>query len=78
MNYGEHETIVGDSQLSASERNRRLIPYMAFYLPPPEFPLNQQYLLQRVSKKLQQNMKYFTILYTIFILAEANATADIK
>ncbi|XP_022211422.2 uncharacterized protein LOC111066828 [Drosophila obscura] len=34
---------LGDSQLSASERSRRLIPYMAFYLPAPELPINQQY-----------------------------------
>ncbi|XP_015037252.2 ataxin-2 homolog isoform X4 [Drosophila pseudoobscura] len=35
--------LLGDSQLSASERSRRLIPYMAFYLPAPELPINQQY-----------------------------------
>ncbi|XP_017142487.1 trithorax group protein osa isoform X2 [Drosophila miranda] len=35
--------LLGDSQLSASERSRRLIPYMTFYLPAPELPINQQY-----------------------------------
>ncbi|XP_030371546.1 mediator of RNA polymerase II transcription subunit 15 [Scaptodrosophila lebanonensis] len=37
----------GDSELSASERNRRLIPYMAFYLPAPELPINKQYAKQQ-------------------------------
>ncbi|XP_070142821.1 uncharacterized protein [Drosophila kikkawai] len=41
---GSHNTsIISDSDLSASERSRRLIPYMAFYLPAPELPINQQY-----------------------------------
>ncbi|XP_041565090.1 pollen-specific leucine-rich repeat extensin-like protein 1 isoform X2 [Drosophila elegans] len=38
-----------DSELSASERSRRLIPYMAFYLPAPELPINQQYATKHSS-----------------------------
>ncbi|XP_017084474.2 LOW QUALITY PROTEIN: uncharacterized protein LOC108116886 [Drosophila eugracilis] len=38
-----------DSELSASERSRRLIPYMAFYLPAPELPINQQYASKHSS-----------------------------
>ncbi|EDV93284.1 GH17220 [Drosophila grimshawi] len=38
-----------DAELSASERNRRLIPYMAFYLPAPELPINQQYAVKHSS-----------------------------
>lgn len=44
----DNSTVIGDSVLSASERNRRLIPYMAFYLP-ADFPINQQYAIQGVS-----------------------------
>ncbi|EDV42664.2 uncharacterized protein Dana_GF18106, isoform B [Drosophila ananassae] len=40
---------IGDSELSASERSRRLIPYMAFYLPAPELPINQQYVAKHSS-----------------------------
>ncbi|XP_037732581.1 uncharacterized protein LOC119563309 isoform X2 [Drosophila subpulchrella] len=40
---------IGDSDLSASERTRRLIPYMAFYLPAPELPINQQYATKHSS-----------------------------
>ncbi|SPP87982.1 DNA N6-methyl adenine demethylase isoform X2 [Drosophila guanche] len=40
---GNSSGLLADSQLSASERSRRLIPYMAFYLPAPELPINQQY-----------------------------------
>ncbi|XP_032578954.1 chromatin modification-related protein eaf-1 isoform X2 [Drosophila sechellia] len=40
---------IGDSELSASERSRRLIPYMAFYLPAPELPINQQYATKHSS-----------------------------
>ncbi|XP_044250038.1 transcription factor Zelda [Drosophila takahashii] len=40
---------IGDSELSASERSRRLIPYMAFYLPAPELPINQQYAATKHS-----------------------------
>lgn len=46
-----NDTFASDSVLSASERNRRLIPYMAFYLA-PDFPINQQYAVQGVSKNL--------------------------
>ncbi|XP_017847445.1 uncharacterized protein LOC108603286 isoform X2 [Drosophila busckii] len=41
--------IIADAELSASERNRRLIPYMAFYLPAPELPINQQYAVKHIS-----------------------------
>ncbi|EDW84523.2 uncharacterized protein Dwil_GK14170 [Drosophila willistoni] len=41
--------LVDDSELSASERSRRLIPYMAFYLPAPELPINQQYVAKHSS-----------------------------
>ncbi|XP_051863693.1 uncharacterized protein LOC117575748 isoform X2 [Drosophila albomicans] len=45
--YGaNHSSIIADAELSASERNRRLIPYMAFYLPAPELPINQQYAVK--------------------------------
>ncbi|XP_054082190.1 uncharacterized protein LOC105218627 isoform X4 [Zeugodacus cucurbitae] len=50
-------TLVSDSVLSASERNRRLIPYMAFYLP-PDFPINQQYAVQGPKGALPHNSKY--------------------
>ncbi|XP_037952880.1 LIM and SH3 domain protein Lasp [Teleopsis dalmanni] len=40
-------TQISEKQLSASERNRRLIPYMAFYLPPSDIPINQAYAIQR-------------------------------
>ena len=33
----------GDTELSASERTRRLIPYMAFYVPVSQLPINKQY-----------------------------------
>lgn len=35
--------LADDSELSASERTRRLIPYMAFYLPVSELTINKQY-----------------------------------
>lgn len=44
-----HSGIIGDTELSASERNRRLIPYMAFYLPAPELPINQQYAVKHAA-----------------------------
>ncbi|XP_044314784.1 mediator of RNA polymerase II transcription subunit 15 isoform X2 [Drosophila rhopaloa] len=44
---GSHNN--SDSELSASERSRRLIPYMAFYLPAPELPINQQYATKHSS-----------------------------
>ncbi|XP_060645943.1 transcription factor 20 isoform X3 [Drosophila nasuta] len=45
--YGaNHSSVIADAELSASERNRRLIPYMAFYLPAPELPINQQYAVK--------------------------------
>nr|NP_001247183.1 uncharacterized protein Dmel_CG14304, isoform C [Drosophila melanogaster]ACY40026.1 MIP13644p [Drosophila melanogaster]ACZ58364.1 MIP13744p [Drosophila melanogaster]AFH06501.1 uncharacterized protein Dmel_CG14304, isoform C [Drosophila melanogaster]AOQ09798.1 CG14304-RC [synthetic construct] len=47
---GSHNSSgIGDSELSASERSRRLIPYMAFYLPAPELPINQQYATKHSS-----------------------------
>ncbi|XP_058979411.1 proteoglycan 4-like [Musca domestica] len=43
-NIEENVTLsTGDSELSASERTRRLIPYMAFYVPVQDLPINQQY-----------------------------------
>ncbi|XP_059217943.1 uncharacterized protein LOC106092742 isoform X2 [Stomoxys calcitrans] len=39
-----------DSELSASERTRRLIPYMAFYVPIQELPINQQYASVQTPK----------------------------
>lgn len=36
-------TLLVDTELSASERTRRLIPYMAFYVPVSELPINKQY-----------------------------------
>uniref|UniRef100_A0A1I8PI12 Chitin-binding type-2 domain-containing protein n=1 Tax=Stomoxys calcitrans TaxID=35570 RepID=A0A1I8PI12_STOCA len=39
-----------DSELSASERTRRLIPYMAFYVPIQELPINQQYTSVQTPK----------------------------
>ncbi|XP_049303761.1 uncharacterized protein LOC105231434 isoform X3 [Bactrocera dorsalis] len=50
-------TLVSDSVLSASERNRRLIPYMAFYLA-PDFPINQQYAVQGPKGALPHSSKY--------------------
>lgn len=35
--------VLEGTELSASERTRRLIPYMAFYVPVQELPINQQY-----------------------------------
>ncbi|XP_073813418.1 uncharacterized protein isoform X2 [Musca autumnalis] len=40
----------GDSELSASERTRRLIPYMSFYVPVQDLPINQQYAAIPMTK----------------------------
>ncbi|XP_061397975.1 dual specificity protein kinase splA [Musca vetustissima] len=40
-----------DSELSASERTRRLIPYMAFYVPVQDLPINQQYAAMPTQTK---------------------------
>ncbi|KAM7362417.1 uncharacterized protein ACRADG_013117 isoform 2-T4 [Cochliomyia hominivorax] len=42
-NESNNFTLLGDTELSASERTRRLIPYMAFYVPVSELPINKQY-----------------------------------
>ncbi|KAI8130843.1 hypothetical protein CVS40_0302, partial [Lucilia cuprina] len=42
-NEADNFTLLGDTELSASERTRRLIPYMAFYVPVSELPINKQY-----------------------------------
>nr|XP_036213777.1 uncharacterized protein LOC106620053 isoform X3 [Bactrocera oleae] len=52
-----NDTFASDSVLSASERNRRLIPYMAFYLA-PDFPINQQYAVQGPKEALPHSSKY--------------------
>ncbi|EDW14426.2 uncharacterized protein Dmoj_GI24252 [Drosophila mojavensis] len=44
-----HSNVIPDAESSGSERNRRLIPYMAFYLPAPELPINQQYAVKHGS-----------------------------
>ncbi|XP_034487816.1 trithorax group protein osa [Drosophila innubila] len=49
VNGSNHSGVIADAELSASERNRRLIPYMAFYLPAPELPINQQYAVKHGS-----------------------------
>ncbi|XP_075147313.1 uncharacterized protein LOC142221450 [Haematobia irritans] len=41
-----------DSVLSASERTRRLIPYMAFYVPIQDLPINQQYASMQTAKHI--------------------------
>uniref|UniRef100_A0A1A9W2S5 Chitin-binding type-2 domain-containing protein n=1 Tax=Glossina brevipalpis TaxID=37001 RepID=A0A1A9W2S5_9MUSC len=45
--------LADDSELSASERTRRLIPYMAFYLPVSELSINKQYATSIPSSSSQ-------------------------
>ncbi|XP_055852556.1 uncharacterized protein LOC129916566 isoform X2 [Episyrphus balteatus] len=47
------------TEMSASERTRRLIPYVAFYSPSQtEFPINQQYVVQMPPPSKQQQLHY--------------------
>lgn len=44
-NEPDNITQLGGTELSASERSRRLIPYMAFYVPVSQLPINKQYAI---------------------------------